>query len=316
MKEFYPEGRVIDTPENRASLMNASALADACRDGRILEARATVCDGAHNLVVDLGCMKGIIAREEGALGIREGTVRDIAVISRVNRPVCFVVTGFQKAPDGRTVAVLSRRAAQQRCMEQYINGLVPGDVIEAKITHLEAFGAFADIGCGVVSLIPIDAISVSRINHPRERFTVGMDIRAAVRSTENGRISLTHRELLGTWEQNAALFTAGETVAGIVRSVEEYGVFVELTPNLAGLAEAKEGILPGQQASVYIKSIIPGRMKIKLIIIDTFDYEYRPSPPEYFFSGGHMERFVYSPENAEKVIETVFESIESSLPPL
>ena len=95
---------------------------------------------------------------------------------------------------------------------------------------MEPFGAFADIGCGVVSLLPIDAISVSRIDHPRERFSVGMDIRAMVRSVENRRITLSHKELLGTWEENAAAFAPGETVAGIVRSVEPYGIFVELAP--------------------------------------------------------------------------------------
>ncbi|MGL0910084.1 hypothetical protein ACSTB0_13670, partial [Faecalibacterium wellingii] len=42
--------------------------------------------------------------------------------------------------------------------------------------------------------------------------------------------------LLGTWEENAAGFTVGETVVGIVRSVEEYGTFIEIAPNLAGLA--------------------------------------------------------------------------------
>jgi len=51
-------------------------------------------------------------------------------------------------------------------------------------------------------------------------------------------------------------------VAGIVRSVESYGIFVELTPNLAGLAELKENVHAGQQASVFIKSILPNRMKV------------------------------------------------------
>lgn len=103
-----------------------------------------------------------------------------------------------------------------------------------------------------------------------------MDIRAVIKSIENGRISLSHKELLGTWEENANSFCAGETVAGIVRSVENYGAFVELAPNLAGLAESKDGVKAGQQASVYIKSIIPEKMKIKIIIIDTFDYKYNP----------------------------------------
>lgn len=306
MYEYYPEGWNMDTPENRTAMQNFPALNEACRDGRILEGRALVCDSSHNLIVDLGCMKGIIPREEGALGVREGSVRDIAIISRVNRPVCFQVTGFEKAPDGSSVAVLSRRAAQEKCVRQRVSALRSGDVIDARITHLESFGAFADIGCGIVALLPIDSISISRIDHPRERFTPGMDIRAVIRTIENGRITLSHKELLGTWEENAAQFAAGETVAGIVRSVEPYGVFVELTPNLAGLAEGKEGAVPGQQASVYIKSIIPTRMKIKLVMIDTFDFDYRPSAPKYYFTGSHMDRFVYSPECCARVVASRF----------
>ena len=85
-----------------------------------------------------------------------------------------------------------------------------------------------------------------------------------------------------------------------------YGIFVELTPNLAGLAELKEGVQPGQQASVFIKNIIPSRMKIKLIIIDTFEYQYRPSAPKYFYEGNHMDQFLYSPPCCDKSIITKF----------
>lgn len=308
MIDFYPEGWLIDTLENRLAMQSASNLAEAYSEKKILEARAMVCDGDHNLIVDLGCMKGIIPREEGAIGIKEGTVRDIAVISRVNRPVCFIITGFKKGQDGRTVALLSRREAQIICWEQYLKHLHMGDVIDAKVTHLEPFGAFTDIGCGIVSLLPIDTISVSRIDHPRERFSVGMDIKVVIKSIENGRIGLTHKELLGTWEQNATFFSVGETVAGIIRSIEDYGAFVELSPNLAGLAEPKEGIRPGQQASVYIKNIIPSRMKIKLIIIDTFDYDYKASSPQYFYTGKHMDKFLYSPQSSERVVESIFSS--------
>lgn len=62
-----------------------------------------------------------------------------------------------------------------------------------------------------------------------------------------GRVSLSHKELLGTWEENAALFSPGETVSATVRSVESYGIFVELTPNLAGLAEPKAGVRAGSR---------------------------------------------------------------------
>jgi small subunit ribosomal protein S1 len=306
MSEYLPEGKLISTQENINILQSAQLLNDARINETILEARANVCDSKHNLIVELGCMKGIIPREEGAIGIRDGSVRDIAVISRVNRPVCFVVTDIRLDENGKQYALLSREKAQKKCLENYISTLKSGDIVNAKVTHLENFGAFADIGCGIVALMPIDTISVSRIEHPRERFTAGMDIRAVIKSIENGRISLSHKELLGTWEENAKAFSAGETVAGIVRSVENYGAFVELAPNLAGLAENRDGVEVGQQASVYIKSIIPEKMKIKLIIIDTFDYKYNPQKPKYFTNSKHIDRFLYSPVECKKRVETVF----------
>lgn len=308
MSEYLPEGKLVSSQENINILQSPQLLSEAMNEQKILEAKAIICDPHHNLIVDLGSMKGIIPREEGAIGIREGTVRDIAVISRVNRAVSFVITDFRTDSNGVKYAVLSREKAQKKCLANYVQSLVCGDVVDARITHLENFGAFADIGCGIVALMPIDAISVSRIEHPRERFTVGMDIRAVIKSIENGRISLSHKELLGTWEENAANFSAGETVSGIVRSVENYGAFVELSPNLAGLAESKDGVCAGQQASVYIKSIIPEKMKIKLIIIDTFDYKYNPQKPEYYTEANHISRFLYSPQNCSKVVETVFDN--------
>lgn len=306
MTGYLPEGKLINTTENQQVLSSLSNIYEAYKEQKILEAKATLCDQQHNLLVDMGVIKGIIPRVEGAVGIKEGTVRDIAVISRVNRPVCFVITDITTDENGETVAVLSREKAQRMCIENYVETLTVGDVVPASITHLETFGAFADIGCGVVALMPIDAISVSRIEHPKERFKVGMDIKAVIKSKENGRISLSHKELLGTWEQNAQLFTVGETVSGIVRSVENYGAFVELSPNLAGLAEVKEGVKAGDLASVYIKSIIEPKMKIKLIIIDTFSGEKEIKSPHYFYEGDHIDEFVYSPDGCEKYIATKF----------
>lgn len=297
----------METEQNRHAFLSLNSLAEACENETILESRALVCDTEHNLIVDLGGIKGVIPREEGALGIREGTARDIALISRVNKPVCFLITALTEDQDGKVIALLSRRLAQQKCQEQFLNHLSSGDVIPAKITHLEPFGAFCDIGCGIVSLIPIDAISVSRIFHPSDRFSPGDDIRVVVRGRdEKGRISLTHKELLGTWEENAEEFYQGETVSGIVRTVEPYGAFVELAPNLAGLAEPKEGIREGQLASVYIKSILPEKMKIKLIIIDAFDGEYPHRPLKYRYHHDHMDLWQYSPANCPKLIVTEF----------
>ena len=306
MNEYLPEGFLIGTPENKAFLQSAQSLRDCISSGRILEAPCRICDSRHNLVVDLGCMRGIIPREEGAIGIAEGTTKDIALISRVNKPVCFVVTDIVRDENDSTYAVLSRRKAQELCEANYIQKLSAGDVIPARVTHLEHFGCFVDVGCGIPSMIPIDLISVSRISHPADRFCIGQDIRAVVKSVEPNRICLSHKELLGTWQQNADSFEAGETVTGIVRSVEEYGIFVELAPNLAGLAEPREGVFVNNRVSVYIKAIIPEKLKIKVIIGNIFESAYNENELDYFIDSGHIDKWVYSGEECGKCIQTIF----------
>lgn len=306
MRDFYPEGWLDDATNNQKWFSSVSALMEAKASQQILEAKAFMCDSQHNLIVNLGNIKGIIPREEGAIGICSGSVRDIALISRVGKSVCFTVKSIETDITGKPYAVLSRRNAQELCRENFIANLLPGDVINAKITHLESFGAFCDIGCGIIALLPIDSISVSRISHPRDRFAPGANIKVVIKSiAPDGKITLTHKELLGTWAENAEKFAAGQTVSGVIRSVESYGVFVEITPNLAGLAEPKPDAFIGQKASVYIKSIIPEKMKVKLIIIDNFDSNYCP-PINYFFSGKHIDEWQYSTKDCFKQIYTLF----------
>lgn len=101
MNRFLPEGALLDTPHNQLTIRSATNLAEAAMEGRVVEARAVLCDADHNLHVEMPCMEGIIPYYEGAVGIAEGTTRDIALISRVSKPVCFTVSGFEHLPDGR-----------------------------------------------------------------------------------------------------------------------------------------------------------------------------------------------------------------------
>ena len=314
---YTPEGSLFGTRENREYVCSRQGLTRALAEGKILEATALLCDSRMRLHVDLYGMTGIIDRSEAVYDPTGKDVKDIAVITRVGKPVCFKVLGFAYE-DGREVALLSRREAQKECLRSALCDMIPGDVIEARVTHLDNFGAFVDIGCGIVSLLSIDCISVSRISHPSDRLSVGDKIFTVIKSIdrEGGRIFVSMRELLGTWEQNAAEFEVGQTVAGIVRSIESYGVFIELAPNLAGLAEIRDGTADGdiarvgEHAAVYIKSILPDRMKIKLVLIDSY-HGSAPTPKLKYFvdcsTVKHIDYWRYSPKNASKVIETLFE---------
>lgn len=310
MKNSYkPEG--MNFQYNGALTKNLLRTPQALiGENRIFEGTVIKCDSSLNLWVDFCGAKCMIPKDEVTYLFPGEVLKDITIISRVGKTVCFVVTGVTRGDYGEEILLLSRRLAQIRCLEEYIDSLMPGDIIDAKVTHMEQFGAFCDIGCGIISLLSVDCISVSRISHPKDRFEVGQPIKAVIKSrTPEGRIYITHRELLGTWEENAAFFTQGQTVAGIVRSVESYGIFVELAPNLAGLAEPKEDIYPSQSAAVYIKSIIPERMKIKLVLIDAKGELPPKKPIEYIgntYKEEHIDRWQYSPNCSKKVIESVF----------
>ena len=166
--------------------------------------------------------------------------------------------------------------------------------------------AFIDIGAGINALIPIDMLSVSRISHPRERLTEGQSIKVVLRKIEPNKLTFSLKELMGTWQENADKFTAGETVTGAVRSIEEYGVFVELAPNLAGLAEPREDLFVGQQVAVYVKSVIPEKMKIKLVIVEAFNETAKPYDLTYFVNENHIDFWQYSPNESQKNIYTDF----------
>lgn len=141
------------------------------------------------------------------------------------------------------------------------------------VKNIRPYGAFVEIGGGVVGLVHIEDISIARIKSPFERFKIGQKINIMIKSIDRktNRVILSYKEMYGTWEENIADLNEGMTVKGIARETEKSnnGIFIEIKPNLIGLADYKENIEYGQNVDVYIKRIIPEKKKVKLIIIDS-----------------------------------------------
>jgi len=292
--QYLPEGLLLDTNENVRNCQSVATLRTAKLLGTVLEGIAIRCDTAHNLIIQCGPFRGIIPREACATGIAEGTTKEVAILSRVGKPVAFCIEEVTER-DGGLLLLGSRKKAQQSALDMLLETARPGMVLPAVVTHLEPFGTFVDLGCGVVSMIPIEHSSISRIGHPIERFFVGQSIFVLVTEVNRmlGRLSLSHKELLGTWAENAALFSVGEIVTGFVRGVMDYGVFIELAPNLTGLADACPHLLPGDRVSTYIKAILPENRKIKLRVMEVLPDLKSPPSLHYFVSGGMLFNWNY-----------------------
>lgn len=301
-KLFPPEG-LRAVPE-----FSLPFLKEAQENASVLEAIPQRCDTHQTLHFCLNGIPAQMPRENAIAPWISGSNKPISLITRVGKQTCFTVESIRSDEKGAPMIYLNRRTVQENAMDWFLEHLQPGMVLTCCITHMESFGAFLDIGCGVIAMLPIEHISVARISHPKERFYTGQKILAAVLSIdhEKHRITMTHRELLGSWMENASYFHPGETVRGIVRSVQSYGSFVELTPNLSGLTDVHDQIKPGDSVSVFIKSMDPGRMKIKLQLIERLTIPHKPEPPQYRITDGILTHWVYSPPGCSKQVETIF----------
>ncbi|MEG0340060.1 MAG: 30S ribosomal protein S1, partial [Oscillospiraceae bacterium] len=128
--EFYVEG--LQKYNNN---FTKSSIHNALISGEIMESRALTFDKEKQLRFSLGEYEGYMPYEECADGVREGEIRDIALITRVGRSICFVVTEIDETSIPKR-AILSRAIAQKRCKEEYLNSLSFGDIIPCRVTHI------------------------------------------------------------------------------------------------------------------------------------------------------------------------------------
>lgn len=264
-QKFIPEGW---NPEVKA--FSIEDLNIASINGDIMQAKVNKCDSNYNLYLDLGNnITGIIPREEvEAISVDEtGFPKPNICTSKVNKFVQFKVKDVSK----KDTIILSRKAVGKEAVSWVKNDLKEGMEVLGIVKNIRPYGAFVEIGGGIVGLVHIEDISVARIKTPHERFEIGQKIKIMVKSIDRktNRVILSYKEVLGTWEDNIKEFKEGTRVQGIVRETEKSknGIFIELKPNLIGLADYKENIKYGNKVTVYIKRIIPEKKKIKLVIV-------------------------------------------------
>lgn len=288
---FLPEGTASPFPTGQP----IAALYDAMEQRTVLTGTAVRCDKYRDLHVRFGGYEGLIPHRETVHPAISGADRDIAILSLVGKQISFTITAIKADDAGRPQITLSRRAAQEQAIHWLFQTAEIGSVLPAQVTHLADFGAFVDLGCGFISLVPLGNLSFARASHPAERVHTGQKLLVLVTGidTEKHRFFLSHKELLGTWLQNAARFSPDDTVTGIVRAIRNYGTFIELTPNLSGLAEHRDDLSPGDAVTVQIRAIRPESHRIKLQIIQKLDTAPERSLPSYFITDGVVSDWVY-----------------------
>ncbi len=117
-----------------------------------------------------------------------------------------------------------------------------GYVVEGVIKNLTEYGAFVDIG-GIDGLLHVTDMSWGRIHHPADQFKVADNIQVKVLKLdrEKEKVSLGYKQLLpDPWSTVVEVYPVDTKINGIVSSVTDYGVFVELEAGVEGLVHVSE----------------------------------------------------------------------------
>lgn len=270
-------------------------LHKAKENGEILEATVQKCDKKLTLELNLGnSIIGKIAIED--LEDTQSENIKAAAMSKVGKTIKFIVVDIENK-DENTFVKCSRALVQKRCNAEYISKLRPGDIIEALALKYETYGIFCDIGCGITALLPTGKIRVPYIIDPCSENKSIKKLYAVVNKIHSdGKIELTHKELLGTWKDEVSKLHKGEIRLGKVLKEDDCGYFIMISQNLKGLAESGNNKLnPGDTVSVKILHINENRHRVKLQIIDKVENQHIFKEYDYKLKSGHINKWEYYP---------------------
>lgn len=263
--KFKPEGWNNEITPLDKNKINAYMQKNETLQGLVKE-----CDDNYNLYIKFeNGLTGIMPRQEvEAINVeKSGLPKTNLCTGKVHK---FVQFKIKEAKDENHV-IVSRKEVQEEALEWIKKDLEEGQKVTGIVKNIKPYGAFIEIGGGVVGLVHIEDLSVARIKTPFERLNIGQKVEVVIKSIERstGKVILSYKETLGSWEENAEKFAIGIKTKGIIRETEKNknGIFIELAPNLVGMAEYEEGFEYGQTVDVYIKKIDNQRKKIKLLIV-------------------------------------------------
>lgn len=115
----------------------------------------------------------------------------------------------------------------------------PGTRVKGKIVKLLPYGAFIELEPGIEGLIHVSEMSwVKNVTDPTEVLNKGDDVEAIVLSIQKdeGKISLGIKQTEhNPWDDIEKKYPHGKTVKTEVKSLTNYGAFVELEPGIEGL---------------------------------------------------------------------------------
>ncbi|MFH2136443.1 MAG: S1 RNA-binding domain-containing protein [Patescibacteria group bacterium] len=205
--------------------------------------------------------------------------------------------------------IVSEKAAWEEKQKNIISAYKVGDIISGTVSALADFGVFVKFD-DLEGLVHISELAWQRIDHPDDVVKVGQEIKAEIIGVEGSKIFLSMKKLIDDpWKKINEKYNVGDIVEGKVLKINPFGLFVELDPEIHGLAHISElSSKPIQSPTEVAK--IGDTLKFKIISIEPVDHRLGLS------LRGAKEKSSEKPEenSEEKVEEKLVEETKPETP--
>lgn len=209
-----------------------------------------------------------------------------------------------------------------------IKGRYPENTqVKAVVTNLTDYGCFAELEEGVEGLVHVSEMDWTNKNiHPSKVVQLGDEIDVMVLDIdeERRRISLGIKQCFqNPWDGFAESFKKGDKIAGSIKSITDFGIFIGLDGNIDGLVhlsdiswdetgeEAVRNYKKGDEIETVILSIDPERERISLGIKQLEDDPFMNYVSE--FEKGSIVKGTVTAVDAKSATISLQEGVEGSL---
>ena len=151
----------------------------------------------------------------------------------------------------------------------------PGTVVEGTVRNLTNYGAFVEIEEGIDGLLHVSDMSwTKKVSHPSEMLKKGDRVRCVVLTVdqEKMRVALGLKQMTeDPWVRAVPeRYQPGMVVRGKVTKITNFGVFVELEPDLEGLLHVSE-LADHKVENPQDEVKIGDEVDVKILRVDTIE---------------------------------------------
>jgi small subunit ribosomal protein S1 len=200
--------------------------------------------------------------------------------------------------------IVSEKAAWETSQGAVINKYKVGETVDGVITAITDFGIFIKFGENLEGLAHISELAWQRIDDPRDLFQTGQAIKAEIINIEGSKIFLSVKKLQADpWAKINDRYTIGQEVEGKVIKANPFGLFVELDPDIHGLAHVSE--LADKPVANVEEIAKPGDvLKFRIVSIEPVEHRLGLSLKEMGKNKKKEEKQEEAPEKVEEKIES------------